>query len=164
MRGSRVTFGSKANRGSVPNLQRVTRRRFAWPCARWRGLLLGMLTCASPVAAAPKRTSRAFALDLRQGVAVSTQQKYGQMYQSLNTWLRLTSRPPMAALVLHASIVVVNEVLVAYLQHMYDEGRPYSHGPFTLAAVQYFHRGLWGCLKSAWAALKTWQTAEPGEL
>ena len=86
------------------------------------------------------------------------------MYQSLNTWLRLANFMPMAAVVARGNLAVVKEVLVAYLQYLYETGRPYSHGPFTLAAVQYFHRSLWGSLKSAWAALKTWQTAEPGDL
>ncbi len=55
-------------------------------------------------------------------------------------------------------------MLVAYLQYIYEENRVYSHGPFTLASVQYFHPNLWGSLKSAWAAIKTWRAAEPREL
>ncbi len=46
----------------------------------------------------------------------------------MNTLIRLSSRPPMAALGLYASIVLVNEVPVSCLQHMYYEGRPHSHG------------------------------------
>ncbi len=59
---------------------------------------------------------------------------------------------------------MINEVLVTCLQHSYEGSKPHSHGPFTLAAAQYYHKGLWGNLRSAWAAVKTWKAAEPGEL
>ncbi len=41
---------------------------------------------------------------------------------------------------------VINEVLTAYLQHIFSKNGPYIHATFTFAAVQYFHRKLWGQL------------------
>ncbi len=55
-------------------------------------------------------------------------------------------------------------MLTAYLQHMYSEGLLCSRAPCMLAAVQYFHRRLWGQLRGAWLAVRTWKTAEPGQL
>ncbi len=140
--------GMKAGAAYAQNLRRVTRRCCASRFATWLRWLLIFGWCILGATAAPKKASRDLGLDLRQGVALSTQQKYGQMYQSLNTWLRLANCLPMAELVARGNLALVNEVLVAYLQYMYETGRPYSHGPFTLAAVQYFHRSLWGSLKS----------------
>ena len=62
--------------------------------------------------------------------------------------------PPMAALAA-GDTGWVNEVLTAYLQYLYSENRPYGHATFTLAAVQYFHRRLWGQLRGALAAVRT---------
>ena len=115
------------------------------------------------VSAAPKAKPRDLNLDLRQGVARSTLQKYGQMYQTANTWLLEAGLPSLAVLA-GGDLAVASEVLTAYLQFMYNEGRPYSHATFTLAAIQYFHRRMWGQLRGAWAAVRTWKMAEPGEL
>ena len=115
------------------------------------------------VMAAPKVKPRDLTLDLRQGVARTTLQRYGQMYQAANIWLLDAGLPSLAALA-GGDLAVASEVLTAYLQHMYNEGRPYSHATFTLAAIQYFHRRMWGQLRGAWAAVRTWKMAEPGEL
>ena len=83
------------------------------------------------------------------------------MYQALSVWLSEAKMPNIAVLAA-GGLYVINEVLVAYLQAMYSDFKPYSHAPYTLAAVQYFHRRLQGNLKLAWAAVRTWKTAEPG--
>ncbi len=92
--------------------------------------------------AALRHASRDLALDLRQAVAISTQQKNGRMYQAWNAWLRMSGFPVVAGLVGRRNLVVVHEMLVAYLQFIYEENRPHSHGPVTLVTAQYFHRSL----------------------
>ena len=115
------------------------------------------------VTAAPKRPPRDWGLDLRQGVFRGTLQRCGQMYQGANSWLLDAGLPSLADLA-GDDLGVASEVLTAYLQFLYNEGRPYSHATFALAAIQYFHRRLGGQLRGAWAAVRTWKTAEPGEL
>ena len=96
-------------------------------------------------------------------MARATQAKYAQMYQAANSWL-IDSDLPSVAVLAGGDLAVASEVLTAYLQFMYNENRPFSHATFTLAAIQYFHRRMWGNLKGAWAAVRTWKVAEPGEL
>ena len=142
-----------------------TRRRFATSWWSWL-LLLAVLTW-TPAAAAPRRgaggQARDMNLDLRQGVARGTVSIYGQRYHELQVWLLDSGYPPMATMAL-GDLASLNDVLTAYLHYLYSENRPYGHATFTLAGVQYFHRRLWGQLRGAWAAVRTWKTAEPGEL
>ncbi len=84
---------------------------------------------------APKSRVCDLSLDLRQGVARTTQQKYGHVYQELNAWLRDSEIPLMSELA-RRDLSVVSEILVAY-----EKCWPHSHGPLTLAAAQYFQRG-----------------------
>ncbi len=114
-------------------------------------------------ASAPRGRARDQTVDLRQGVARVTVGRYGKMHHELQVWLLESGLTPMGVLAV-GDLGAVSEVLTAYLQHVFNDNRPYSHAPYTMAAVPYFHRRLWGQLRGTWAAVKTWETAEPGEL
>ncbi len=113
--------------------------------------------------AGPRGRVRDQTVDLRQGAAPVTVGPYDKMYHELQAWLLESGLPPMGVLAV-GGVGAASEVLPVYLQHVFNDSRPCSHAPFTVAAVQYLHRRLWGQLHGAWAAVKTWKTAEPGEL
>ncbi len=44
---------------------------------------------------------------------------------------------------------MVSEVLMSYVLLLYDEKRAQAYTPFTLAAIQHYHRALHGQLRPA---------------
>ena len=129
-------------------------------CAR-RCVGLLLMALITPCTAGPRRPR--VMLDLRDNVATVTKHRYAQAYQAVQNWLWDNGFPPMGWLV-SQSTAMVNEVLMMYIQYLYDEKRAYTHAPYTLAAIQHFHRSLHGQLRPAWQSVKTWRHAEPGEL
>ncbi len=120
-----------------------------------------MLLQLGLVEAAPRRLR--VEMDLRDNVARGTRVRYAQAYQALQTWLADHRLPPLGWLAAQP-VAMLNDVLMMYVQHLYDENFAYTHGPFTLAAIQFFHRALHGQLRPAWQSVKAWKHAEPGEL
>ncbi len=129
------------------------------------GLLMACLLGRLPQMAsgAPRRGGQREALDLRSNLGRATQHRYGQVYQSLQVWLGASGYPSMAVLAIQ-DVGMVSEISTSYLHELRNQGRPYSMGPHTLAAVHHCHRRLQRQLRAAWAAVRTWSFAEPGEL
>jgi hypothetical protein len=161
MSGSKVGLSLM---GSVPwcrHWRPLTRGLFVKPFAALHLLPLAILWWTSPVAAAPRQLR--VEMDLRENVARGTRVRYAQSYQALQTWLTDHQLPPMCWWVVQP-VAQLNEILMIYVQHLYDEHVAYTHAPFTLAAIQHFHRSLYGQLRPAWQSVKAWKHAEPGEL
>ncbi len=57
------------------------------------------------------------------------------------------------------SVSLVDEVLVSYVQFLYDGKRAYTHAPCPLAAIQHYHRALHGQRRPAWQSVKIWKRA-----
>ena len=56
---------------------------------------------------------------------------------------------------------VMNSGLTAYLQRLYDDGLPATHGTDLIAGTQTFYPMLRGLLRPAWHAQRVWGTFEP---
>ena len=59
---------------------------------------------------------------------------------------------------------VLSAFAAAYIQYLYDCGRPFTHSSESLAALQSQHPFMRRQLTDAWASVKQWKLAEPREL
>jgi hypothetical protein len=55
----------------------------------------------------------------------------------------------------------MNEVLILYLQHLFDSGKPLWVGKHAVLAVQTLFRPLKGKLRSAWDSIAAWRLQRP---
>ena len=149
-----TAFASSSRRPRRPTRSCCARR-----CARW---LFGLVAWQTVTLAVAGKKARPL-LDLKDNVARGTKHRYGQAYLALQEWLWESQLPPMTWLATQPASLI-NEILMMYVQHLYDEKKAYTQGPFTLAAMQFFHRALHGQLRPAWQSVKAWKHAEPGEL
>ena len=110
-----------------------------------------------------RRAAAGRVANLAVNVSPVTAQRYRVAYLSFVRWLAIQSLPHIDVLADGRPSVFV-EVLIAFLQTLYAEGRPISSGTYILCAIQYFHRHLHGQLRGAWQSVRTWRVSEPGEL
>jgi len=96
-------------------------------------------------------------------VSAATFARYDMHVKSFERWLRdnfqiggevLFAREPK----------VVDTVLQAYVQYLYDEQAPLAHGTYTLAGLQHFHTHIRGQIKGAWGSLREWRIVTPTEV
>ena len=140
-RGSRDTLAWQVARRSSRSSRPRTRRHSGWLWPLWQFAVLVFRRGRMPAATGPRRLDRAQGLNLRNGLGLATQHRYGQSYQALQRWFARRGLPPTST-----------------------RGRPFSQAPCTLASVQRYHRRLRGHLRAAWSAVQTWTCTEPGEL
>jgi len=55
----------------------------------------------------------------------------------------------------------INDLLILYLQHLYDRGKAFWWGPHSILYVQTRWRSLKGHLRQAWDSVSTWKMEQP---
>ena len=82
--------------------------------------------------------------------------------RAFSFWLAARSLPKVGELVQVPQRL--KELLVQYLQHMFDNGAALSAGRHTVLSLQTFHRSLRGHLLEGWDSIRSWEQLRPGSM
>jgi len=93
--------------------------------------------------------------DVEQG----TQVRYQARLVAFGTWLSLRSLASVELL----DPRELDDHAVTFLQVLYDDGAPQSHGKDLISALQWRRKELQHRLPAAWKAVTAWELAEPGD-
>eukprot|EP00971_Amphidinium_carterae_P105700 2093188-Amphidinium_carterae.1 len=99
--------------------------------------------------------------DLRVRVTAPTMKRYAARVGEFDVWLLSTGLGPLPSLVRDPE--KLNAALLPYLQHLYNEGRPVSHGSWLLAGLQALHPQLCGRMQPSWQVQRQWNYLSPSE-
>eukprot|EP00971_Amphidinium_carterae_P133606 2646129-Amphidinium_carterae.1 len=120
-----------------------------------------------PYPAAPRLRKRRVPDDqapqnLRDSVLPVTALRYSQRVDHLASWLYDHHGVELSSLVQNVDQLV--PLLQQYLQWMYEQDYPVSHGSWCLAGLQYRWPELVGRLRGAWKSQSQWQRVMPSRV
>eukprot|EP00971_Amphidinium_carterae_P339536 6477397-Amphidinium_carterae.1 len=99
--------------------------------------------------------------DLQKRVTATSESRYEERVAAFERWLGAHQFPCVPDLVHTERWSLLEELLVAYLQYMYNNGCPVSHGVYLLAGLQYFQPSAYRRVPRAWLCQRTWQQHTP---
>eukprot|EP00971_Amphidinium_carterae_P091082 1802845-Amphidinium_carterae.1 len=99
--------------------------------------------------------------NLQKRVTATSESRYEERVASFERWLGAHQFPCVLELVHSERWALLEELLVAYLQHIYNSGCPVSHGVYLLAGLQYFQPTVYRRVPRAWLCQRTWQQHTP---
>eukprot|EP00971_Amphidinium_carterae_P277412 5505535-Amphidinium_carterae.1 len=99
--------------------------------------------------------------DLRVRVSTLTMRRYADRLAAFQRWLSDHKLGEVQELV--RDPIKINAVVVPYLQGMYNEAKPVSHGSFLLAGLQLYYPHTIGHLQPSWQIQRQWNQLSPSE-
>eukprot|EP00971_Amphidinium_carterae_P350331 6491491-Amphidinium_carterae.1 len=99
--------------------------------------------------------------DLRVRVSPLTLRRYKERVEVFQDWLTEQGFGAVSELVKDEE--KINAALVPYLQGLYNQQRPLSHGSYLLAGLQLLYPMVVGKLQASWRVQKQWQVLTPAE-
>eukprot|EP00971_Amphidinium_carterae_P103364 2046385-Amphidinium_carterae.1 len=99
--------------------------------------------------------------DLRTRVQPVTEQRYRARLAQVEAWLHNQGLPSVGELVAAAAWNALDVALLAFVQHLHNQGSPISYGTWALAAVQYHYPSAATHIPRAWLGQRQWSRLEP---
>eukprot|EP00971_Amphidinium_carterae_P334952 6470529-Amphidinium_carterae.1 len=99
--------------------------------------------------------------DLRVRVSALTLRRYKERIEVFQDWLTEQGLGTVSELVKDEE--KINAALVPYLQGLYNQQKPLSHGSYLLAGLQLLYPMVVGKLQASWRIQKQWQVLTPAE-